>query len=215
MRPDTGRHAPLEPQAALQTDIAIKQPTLFAPRKRKPQRKPFDIQPTDGPADILGRDAFDEIRARAFIQIAHQLGDRAQGQARAGGQIDMPHLRELPQHDGCRLLRGRHNAPCAPLTGMPPGKPHIRQISQRLQQTVIGLALHALIDVDHNRAVMRGPMPRHQRRPVQCRVAQHDKTNCHAQFPFDIRPKISNCRQLIYFSDHLHQRSGSLAMASR
>ena len=50
--------------------------------------------------------------------------------------------------------------------------------------------------------------PRHLRRAVQRGVAQHDNADRHAQFPFDISPRISSWRQLMYFSLHLHQRSG-------
>ena len=39
-------------------------------------------------------------------------------------------------------------------------------------------------------------------------VDQHDDPDAHAQFPLDISPRISSWRQFIYFSDHLHQRSG-------
>jgi hypothetical protein len=127
----------------------------------------------------------------------------------------MPDLRKLAQHDRRGFLRGRHDAPCAPFAGMPPREAHIRQIRQRLDQPFIALAADAFVHMDHHGAVMRGPMPRHLRGPVKCRMAQHDKPNGHAQFPLDIRPKISNCRQLMYFSDHLHQRSGCFATASR
>ena len=127
----------------------------------------------------------------------------------------MPHLRKVLQHDGRGFLGGRHNAPCAPFTGMPPRKPNIRQIGQGFDDPVIALAPNALVDVDHHWAALRRPVPRHLCRPVQCRVAQHEKANAHAQFPLDMRPKISSWRQLMYFSDHLHHRSGCLAMASR
>ena len=36
----------------------------------------------------------------------------------------------------------------------------------------------------------------------QSRVDQHDDADGHAQFPFDMRPRISSCRQLMYFSLH-------------
>ena len=77
---DARRDAPLEAKPALQPHIAVKQPPLFAPGKGKAQGKAFHIQPADGPADILGGDAFDEVGAGAFIKVFHQLINRAQRQ---------------------------------------------------------------------------------------------------------------------------------------
>ena len=48
---------------------------------------------------------------------------------------------------------------------------------------------------------------------LQGGVAQHDEADAHpvppyAQLPLDISPRISSCRQLMYFSENLHHRSG-------
>ena len=61
---------------------------------------------------------------------------------------------------------------------------------------------------DHCTVLDTLEMARDLRGAVQSLMDQHDETHAHAQLPFDIRPKISSCRQLIYRSDHSHQRSG-------
>ena len=45
-------------------------------------------------------------------------------------------------------------------------------------------------------------------RAFERRVAEHDEADAHAQFPFDMRPRISSWRQLMYFSDQFVHRSG-------
>jgi len=127
----------------------------------------------------------------------------------------VPHRRKIAQHDGAGLLRGRDDAPGAPFAGMASGKADIWQIGQRLDHAIICLALDPVINVDDHRTVALGPMPRHLRRPVQRCVAQHDKANRHAQLPLDISPRISSWRQLMYFSLHLHHRSGCVLIPAR
>lgn len=79
-------HDPLGNLAAdakppLQPDVAVEQPALVAPRKRKPQRETFRVQTTDCPANIGRCDAFDEIRSWPRIQKRAQIFSRAQRQA--------------------------------------------------------------------------------------------------------------------------------------
>jgi hypothetical protein len=83
MRHDSGRNPALQPQSALKPDIGIKEAPLLAPTEGEPHGEAFHIQTANRPAHILGRDAFDEIGARAFVEIAHQLFNRPQRQARA------------------------------------------------------------------------------------------------------------------------------------
>ena len=79
-----------------------------------------------------------------------------------------------------------------------PGKPHVLEIGQFLSERLEPAAFHLPVDMDHHRAIPLGPMPRHLRRAVQGGVAQHDDAQrAHAQFPLDMRPRISNWRQLM------------------
>ena len=90
--------------------------------------------------------------------------------------------------------------------------------------------LDALVDMDHHRAAAFGPVTGGIGGAVQRGVAEHHEAQravgrllCdeigapvgHAQFPLDISPRISNWRQLMYFSDHLHHRSGCAFSPSR
>jgi hypothetical protein len=77
-------------------------------------------------------------------------------------------------------------------------------IRKLADDAVVDLARHAAVDMHDNRAAGIGPMPRDLYRAVGGIVHQHDDPDSHAQFPFDIRPRISSWRQLMYFSDHLH-----------
>ena len=55
------------------------------------------------------------------------------------------------------------------------------------------------------RALALGATAGHLRGPVGGGMHQHDEAHvAHAQLPFDIRPRISSWRQLMYRSDHLH-----------
>ena len=81
-----------KPSRRCRRDIAVEQPALLAPGKREAQGKAFDVQPADRPADIRGGDAFDEIGARAFVQIGLQLlaPGAAAGRSRRRGRHAAP-----------------------------------------------------------------------------------------------------------------------------
>ena len=166
-------------QTALQAHIAVKQAALFAPTERKPQGEPFQIKPTDGPADIFGRHRFNEIGAWPGVQIGHHLFDGTQRQAGAGRKIYMPHAGKVAQHYGGGLLRGSDDAPSSPLAGMSSRKPDVRHIRKIGFQFGIAFAVHAGIDMHHHRTVANSPMPGNLGRAVQRSVAQHDEPDSH------------------------------------
>ena len=62
---------------------------------------------------------------------------------------------------------------------------------------------------ERNESIMKAHPDSALRRAVQRSVHQHDEAQprAHAQFPFDISPMISSCRQLMNLSDHLFHRS--------
>jgi hypothetical protein len=157
VRHDAGGHLAADAGKALQLDIGVEQPAVLAPGKRKAQREAFEVQPAHRPAHVGGGHAFDEVGARAFIQIGAQLLDRAQRQAGTGGQVDMPHLREIAQHQAGGGLGGGDDAPGAPFAGMAGREADVRQIGQ-IGAQLFGLrAGRALVDVDHHRAIARAP----------------------------------------------------------
>ena len=76
----------------------------------------------------------------------------------------------------------------------------------------MGALAHTLVHMDHHGAARRRPMARYLFRTVQGGMHQQDDADGHAQFPFDMRPRISSWRQLMYRSDHLHHSCGSSCM---
>jgi len=127
----------------------------------------------------------------------------------------MPHLWKVAKHDGRALLRRGDKPPGAPLTGMAGAEADVGHTVQIAAQGIEGPRLHSTIDMDDDRAAPFRPVARDLCCAVKGGVAQHNKADGHAQFPFDIRPRISSWRQLMYFSLHLHQRSGWLSIALR
>lgn len=126
----------------------------------------------------------------------------------------MAHPRKVAQKLFGRRLRGRHQAPGAPFTPVALAELDIRQIGKRLDEGIIGRPVDVAVDVDHHRAPCRRPVADHLPGAIQRRVHQHANAEVHAQFPLDIRPRISSCRQLMYFSDHVHHSSGCSASSS-
>ena len=80
-------------------------------------------------------------------------------------------------------------------------------IRERRDETGMRLAADAAVNMDHHRASVRRPVSRYLFGTVEGLVNQHDDVDGHAQFPLDISPRISSCRQLMNFSDHLHHMS--------
>ena len=114
-----------------------------------------------------------------------------------------------------RALRRGDKRPCPPVAGEARRKTDIVQIGKTGDEARILLPLHAAVDMDHHGATRGRQMPRHLRGTEQRGVAHHDEADTHAQFPFDISPRISSWRQLTYFSDQRVQRfrSSSSALA--
>ena len=208
MRHDAVGDPAFQLQPPLDPHPAVEQRALTFPREGKAQRKAFGIQPAHRPRHVRGGGAFDEIGLRAGGQIVDQLLDRPQRQAGARGEIDMVHLREFLQHQLGRRLRGGDNAPGAPFAAVAFAEPDQRIVRQRLDERAAGAPRHVAVDMDHHRTARCRPVPRDLRGTVQRGMHQHDGADGHAQFPLDISPRISSWRQLIYFSDHLHHRSG-------
>ena len=72
------------------------------------------------------------------------------------------------------------------------GKLDISEIGKRVDQALISRFADPFIDVNDNRAIALGPMAGDLRGAVQRGMAQKDDADAHAQFPFDIRPRISS-----------------------
>ncbi len=184
-------------QPALDLDIDVEKPAVLAPGKREAQREAFGIQPAHRPADIRRGDAFDEIGARAGVEIVAQFLDRAQRQAGPRDQTDMAHIGEVFQHQLAGFLGGGDDAPGAPFADMARRKADISQILQCIaQEFEFGIRGRA-VNMDHHRAAAFRPVACHLRRAVQRGMAQHDEAQAallgtHAQFPLDMRPRISS-----------------------
>ena len=114
-----------------------------------------------------------------------------------------------------RALRGGDKRPGPPVAGEARRKADVFQIGDAGDKARILLTPDPAVDMDHHRATGIRQMPRHLRGTEQRGVAHHDEADTHAQFPFDISPRISSWRQLTYFSDQRVQRfrSSSSALA--
>lgn len=197
------RHGAGEAQRPLQIHPSVEQSPLGAKAKGKAQRKPLMVEPALGPSDVVDGHALNEIRTRLCLKMRHQVRHRPQRQAGPRGEQNMAHLRPGDQH----LLRGvdgrTDDPPHAPVAGVAPlDKAHLLHIAQGRAQRHVVRPRHLGIGMDDHRAAARRKVPRDLRRPVQRRVHQHDDAQAHAHVPFEIRPRISNCRQLMYRSDH-------------
>ena len=127
----------------------------------------------------------------------------------------MPHIRKIAQHDLRRGLGRGNDPPGAPFAAVAAREPHVGRSDRALTKASYVREGTGPVDMDDQRASGGGPVARHLLGPVEGRVHQHHDAHPvlplilrHAQFPFDISPRISSWRQFIYFSDHLHQRSG-------
>ena len=98
------------------------------PRKRKPKRKAFMMQPTDCPGHIFNCDAFDEICPRMICQIVNKLLNRTQWNARPTCQCNMPYCWKFAQHQLCGALRSSDEAPRPPTAIFTLGKTNIIEI---------------------------------------------------------------------------------------
>ena len=202
MRHQPFGHLAMQAQRTLQLNICVEQEPLFLPRKRESQRKAFMLQPAHGPWHIGCCRALDEIRARSLSKIFLQFLNRSQRQARPGCQVDVMHVfKGLKQQPGGRL-RPCNDPPCSPFTPVPLAEPDQRVVRQGGPERVEPSVRHLPVNVQNHRASRGRPVPGHLLGPSQRRVNQHDDPDRHAQFPLDIRPRISSCRQLIYFSLH-------------
>ena len=68
---------------------AVEQAALAFPREREAQGEAFLIETADGPADIGGGDAFDEIGRELGGEMGLQGADRADRHAGPGGEEDV------------------------------------------------------------------------------------------------------------------------------
>ena len=71
------RDLALQPQQALQVDVAVKQVAMFFPRKGEAQSEAFFVQPANGPGNFGRGCAFNEIGARVSSQVFVQFFDWA------------------------------------------------------------------------------------------------------------------------------------------
>ena len=115
----------------------------------------------------------------------------------------MPDRREPVEDQFGGGLRGGDDAPCPPFAGEAFGEEDVGQIGQVVAEFVIAPLSDAAIDVDDDGAAPFGPVAGGFGGPVEGRVAEHDEAEGavgdvgHAQFPLDISPRISSCRQLM------------------
>lgn len=214
MRHQAPRDAALVAQPALQRDIAVEKLVPAPPGKGEMQGEAFLVQPADGPADILGRHAFDEVASGMRRQIGAKIRHRAQGQAGARDDQHMRHVPEPPEQQGRGVLRGAHQAEGAPFAGMARAEQHLRQVGQPGAHGPDRILGRPGIDMDRDRRPALGPDPRHAGGDGQFLVAQHDHAQphrrvAHAQFPLEIRPRSSSRRQSRSAQDCSHQKSGS------
>jgi hypothetical protein len=109
------------------------------------------------------------------------------------GEVGKQHLRGF--------LRRLHKAPGAPFAAEPAAEPDVGQIGEAFAQPLDRLFPGLKIDMDHHRRPGLGPEAHHLPGTAQGRVAEHHETDAtlgaHAQFPRDIRPRISSWRQLM------------------
>ncbi len=153
-------------------------------------------------------------------EMGVQGGHGADRQTGSAGKQDMRDPGEVRQQPGAGVQRGLDDAEAAPFARAAARKADVGQVMQCGGERGKVRLGGARIDMDDDRAAVHDPVPGQLRGAVQVRVAQHDDTQfagrgCHAQFPFDIRPRTSSWRQLTYFSLQWHQRSRSRAMPSR
>ena len=103
--------------------------------------------------------------------------------------------------------RGGDQPEGSPFANMTLGKGDIRNIGKTRPERLKRSGANTLVNMDHHRRATFGPEARNLGGAVKGGVAQHDDPDAHAQFPLDMRPRISSWRQLMYFSDHLVHRS--------
>ena len=178
------------------------------PREREIQRETFFLEARHGPRCIRNRGAFDKICCGTRVQIGLQLFDRTQREARPGTEVDALDALKLGQHHLGRRLRRRDQAPHAPNTLVPCAESHIGPIRQSALEGFEILFRDLGIHVDHHRAPRLGPKARNLFCAIKSGMDQQKDADTHAQLPLLIRPRISSWRQLIYFSEPSHQRSG-------
>ena len=204
----------LDTQASLQSDVPVKKVLLPLPGERKPEREPLVIQTSNGPRHIGRGRTFDEVRLRVRGQIVDQFRDRPQRKTCTGREINVPNLGKTIQNLLRRRLCGRNDTPCAPFAAKALRELNGRNILKGADDFGILLSVDIPVHMDDDGATACGPMACGLFDPVKGLVDQHDNSDAHAQLPFDMRPRISSCRQLMYFSDHLHQRSVPSSTAS-
>ena len=208
MRREPVGHPPSQSPPALEPHVPVEQVALLLPREREAHVEPLLVQPPHRPGHVLGGDALDEIRQRPFGEVVLELLHRPQRQAGPGRKVDVAHLGKVAQQHFRGVLARLYQRPGPPFARPPPAEPDVAEIRERGDEGGMVAPLHLLVDMDHHRAIRRRPMPRHLLGPVERAMHQHDEADGHAQFPFDISPRISSCRQLMYFSLHLHHSSG-------
>jgi len=119
----------------------------------------------------------------------------------------MSHFRKTGEHHFRAGLRRGDKGPGAPFAPVAAAEFDVVQIREAVDEPVICATVNLPVYVNDNRATVTGPMTGNLFGAIQRFVHKYDEADGHAQFPFDINPRISSWRQLIYFSDHLHQRS--------
>jgi hypothetical protein len=192
-----GSAAP-DAQPPLRRDPRSKSGAGF-PGEGEAQGEAFAVEAADGPGDILRRHAFDEVGARAGVR--GRPADPATG--RSGRQE--PEARKTCRTSGNSrsirreaVERGLDDGPGAPFAagGV---KPDAGRSPDR-REPVEGGCGNPRVDMDHDRAAHVRPRWRATSAARSSAVvAQHDETHRHAQFPLDMSPRISSCRQLMYF----------------
>ena len=193
MRDDALGDFTFEFHAALQVHVEIEQLPLGLPRKWKPQRETFVIKPADCPRHVSRCRALDKINAWTFGQIVVQFINGPQRQARARCQIDMRNRRMIPQDFFAGLLGRGNDAPRPPLTFVTGREGYFRHVRHGTYEFVVARLIHLSIDMDNDRATAFHPIADHLLCTMQRGVNQHNYPNLrHAQFPLDIRPRISS-----------------------
>ena len=200
-----------EADPALGAHIQVKKPAMLAPGEGEAEREAFLCQAADGPGHIGGGDTLDEVRMGTRVEVFDQFRHRAERQAGTGGEVDVAHVRMPGQKLGRGRLRGGDKRPCSPVTGIAAREADDVEVRQSSDEIAVLRRVGPPVHMDHDRTALCGPEARHLGRTIERGVAKHHETERrgHAQFPLDMRPRISSWRQLMYFSDHLHQRSPS------
>ena len=193
MRDDALWNFAFELHAALKIHVEIEQMSLGLPRERKPKRETFVVKPTDCPRHISGGRAFDKINAWTFGQIFVQFIDGSQRQTRTRRQIYMRHGRMVPQEFLASLLGRRDDTPRSPFTFMTGRERHFWHVRHGTYEFVVARLVHLGVHMDNDWATAFHPIADHLLCTMQRGVNQHNYPNLrHAQFPLDIRPRISS-----------------------